>query len=62
MTNELHVWQLTLLATVYLTDLVLIVRLGRDELRDRGDERPAQTAVTAGGSNQSAAAASVTAQ
>jgi hypothetical protein len=60
MTNELHVWQLILLGTVYLTDLVLIVRLGRDELRDRGD--PAQTAVTAGGSNQSAAAASVTAQ
>jgi hypothetical protein len=35
MTDELPVWQLILLAAVYLTDLVLIVRLCRDELRDR---------------------------
>jgi hypothetical protein len=57
MTNELPVWQLILLAAVYLTDLVLIIELCRDELRDRGDERPAQTAVATGASNQSAAAA-----
>jgi hypothetical protein len=56
MTNELPVWQLILLAAVYLTDLIMIVRLGRDELRDRGDERRAQTAIATGGSNQSAVA------
>jgi len=42
MTNELPVWQLILLAVVYLTDLVLIARLCRDEVRDWGNERPAQ--------------------
>ena len=42
MTNELPVWQLILLAVVYLTDLVLIARLGRDEVRDWGNERPAR--------------------
>jgi hypothetical protein len=56
MTSELPVWQLILLAAVYLTDLVLIVRLGRDELRDRGDERRAQAAVVTGGINQSVVA------
>ena len=39
MTNELPVWQLILLAVVYLTDLVLIARLCRDEVRDWGNER-----------------------